>query len=35
MREVVVMHESDKVPDPFSSEDVKAIKSRLKALGYL
>lgn len=35
LREVVVMHESREVPDPFTSEDVEAIRSRLKALGYL
>ena len=35
LREVVVMHESDEVPEPFTSEDVEAIRSKLKALGYL
>jgi Arc/MetJ-type ribon-helix-helix transcriptional regulator len=35
LREVVVMHESDEVPDPFTSEDVESIRARLKALGYL
>lgn len=35
LREVVVMHESDEVPDAFTSEDVEQIRARLKALGYL
>ncbi len=35
LREVVIMHESDEVPEAFTSEDVEAIRSRLKALGYL
>ena len=35
LREVVVMHESDEVPEAFTSEDVEAIRDRLKALGYL
>jgi len=35
LREVVAMHESDEIPDAFSSEDVEQIRSRLKALGYL
>ena len=35
LREVVAMHESRDVPDPFTSEDLEQIKERLKALGYL
>jgi Arc/MetJ-type ribon-helix-helix transcriptional regulator len=35
LREVVVMHESDEVPEAFTSEDIETIRSRLKALGYL
>lgn len=35
LREVVAMHESDEVPEAFTSEDVEQIRSRLKALGYL
>jgi Arc/MetJ-type ribon-helix-helix transcriptional regulator len=35
LREVVVMHESDEVPDVFTSKDVESIRARLKALGYL
>jgi Arc/MetJ-type ribon-helix-helix transcriptional regulator len=35
LREVVAMHESKDVPEPFTSEDIAAIKDRLKALGYL
>ena len=35
LREVVAMHETKEVPDPFTSEDVEEIKRRLKALGYL
>jgi Arc/MetJ-type ribon-helix-helix transcriptional regulator len=35
LREVVAMHESSEVPEAFTSEDVEAIRSRLKALGYL
>jgi Arc/MetJ-type ribon-helix-helix transcriptional regulator len=35
LREVVVMHESDEVPEAFTSEDLEAIRTRLKALGYL
>jgi hypothetical protein len=29
------MHESDEVPDVFTSKDVESIRARLKALGYL
>ncbi len=29
------MHESEKLREPFSSEDVERIKQKLKALGYL
>jgi Arc/MetJ-type ribon-helix-helix transcriptional regulator len=35
LREVVAMHETKEVPQPFTSEDVEEIKARLKALGYL
>ena len=35
LREVVAMHESKEVPEPFTSEDLEQIKIRLKALGYL
>jgi Arc/MetJ-type ribon-helix-helix transcriptional regulator len=35
LREVVVMHESNEVPEAFTSQDVEAIRTRLKALGYI
>ena len=35
LREVVAMHETKAIPDPFTSADVEEIKQRLKALGYL
>jgi len=35
LREVVAMHETKEVPEPFTSSDVEEIKQRLKALGYL
>ena len=35
LREVVAMHEMERMSEPFSEEDVKRIKERLKALGYL
>lgn len=35
LREVVAMHETKEVPEPFTSEDVAEIKERLTALGYL
>jgi Arc/MetJ-type ribon-helix-helix transcriptional regulator len=35
LREVVAMHETKEIPEPFTSEDVAEIKDRLKALGYL
>jgi len=35
LRELVAMHESDQVPEAFTSEDIEAIRTRLKALGYL
>lgn len=35
LREVVQMHETEHIPEPFTSEDVEQIKARLKALGYL
>lgn len=35
LREVVTMHETREVPEPFTATDVEEIKERLKALGYL
>ena len=35
LREVVAMHETKEVPEPFTSSDIEEIKARLKALGYL
>ena len=35
LREIVAMHETDRVPQPFTSDDVEKIKVRLRALGYL
>jgi Arc/MetJ-type ribon-helix-helix transcriptional regulator len=35
LREVVAMHETKEVPEPFTSEDLDEIRARLKALGYL
>jgi len=35
LREVVAMHETKEVPEPFTATDVEEIKTRLKALGYL
>ena len=35
LREVVAMHETKEIPEPFTSTDVENIKDRLKALGYL
>jgi Arc/MetJ-type ribon-helix-helix transcriptional regulator len=35
LREVVAMHETKEVPEPFTSEDISEIKERLTALGYL
>jgi len=35
LREIVQMHETERTPEPFTSEDVAQIKERLKALGYL
>lgn len=35
LREVVAMHETKEVPEPFTSTDLAEIKERLKALGYL
>ena len=35
LREVVAMHETKDVPEPFTTEDLESIKERLKALGYL
>ncbi len=35
LREVVAMHETKEIPEPFTSTDIEGIKIRLKALGYL
>lgn len=35
LREVVAMHEMERMSQPFSREDVERIKERLRALGYL
>jgi Arc/MetJ-type ribon-helix-helix transcriptional regulator len=35
LREVVAMHETKEIPEPFTSTDIVEIKARLKALGYL
>ena len=35
LREVVAMHEAEKLAQPFSTEELEAIKGRLKALGYI
>lgn len=35
LREIVVMHETKEVPEPFTSEDLAEIKKRLDALGYI
>jgi len=35
LREVVAMHEMEKMSESFSEEDVRRIKEKLKALGYL
>ena len=35
LREIVAMHESEKMIEPFSQEDVERIKQKLKSLGYL
>ncbi|MDH2901748.1 MAG: hypothetical protein PXY39_12340 [archaeon] len=35
LREVVAMHETKEVPEPFTSQDISEIKERLTALGYL
>ena len=35
LREVVAMHETRETPEPFTSNDIEEIKTRLKALGYL
>jgi Arc/MetJ-type ribon-helix-helix transcriptional regulator len=35
LREVVAMHETKEIPEPFTSEDIVQIKERLSALGYL
>jgi Arc/MetJ-type ribon-helix-helix transcriptional regulator len=35
LREVVAMHEEEKLSHPFDKKDVERIKARLKALGYI
>ncbi len=35
LREVVSMHERERMASPFSEEDVERIKEKLRALGYL
>lgn len=35
LREVVAMHETKDVPEPFTSTDLQEIKARLEALGYI
>jgi len=35
LREVVAMHEEEKLSEPFTGEEVERIKRKLKALGYL
>lgn len=35
LREVVSMHERERMANPFSDEDVERIKEKLRALGYL
>ena len=35
LREVVAMHETKDIPEPFTSRDIEEIKTRLKALGYI
>ncbi|MCD6263913.1 hypothetical protein J7L60_05860 [Candidatus Bathyarchaeota archaeon] len=35
LREVVSMHERERMAQPFSKEDVERIKKKLRALGYL
>lgn len=35
LREVVSMHESEKLSNPFGKEEVEMIRERLKALGYI
>jgi Arc/MetJ-type ribon-helix-helix transcriptional regulator len=35
LREVVAMHESEKLSQPFEKEEVEKIRERLKALGYI
>ena len=35
LREVVSMHERERMASPFSKEDVERIKEKLRALGYL
>lgn len=33
--EVVSIHETKAIPEPFTSKDVEQIRERLRALGYL
>ncbi len=35
LREIVAMHETEEVPDPFTSKDIESVRERLKALGYI
>jgi Arc/MetJ-type ribon-helix-helix transcriptional regulator len=35
LREVVTMHETKKLPEPFNINDLKELKERLVALGYI
>lgn len=35
LREVISMHERERMASPFSEEDVERIKEKLRALGYL
>ncbi|MEM0117554.1 MAG: hypothetical protein QXV32_03830 [Conexivisphaerales archaeon] len=35
LREVVAMHETRQIPEPFSVEDLTELKRRLAALGYM
>jgi len=35
LREIVAMHERERMASPFSKEDVERIKEKLRALGYL
>jgi len=35
LREIVAMHETESIEEPFTKKDLEEIKKRLKALGYL